>query len=66
MSEAMVKLTLSKLFCVFQNSIFREKMDLLGIFFISIPENIVLFSRQSKMLASKQHYSGKNTEISPM
>ena len=38
-------------------------MDLLGIFFISIPENIVLFSRQSKMLASKQHYSGKTRKF---
>ena len=36
-------------------------MDLLGIFFASIPQNIVLFSRQSEKLASKQHYLGKKT-----
>ena len=34
-------------------------MDLLDIFVISIPQNIVLFSRRSEMLASKQHYLGK-------
>ena len=38
---------------------FPWKMDLLDIFFISIPQNIVLFSRQSEMLALKQHYLSK-------
>ena len=50
--------TLSKLFCVFQNSILREKWTFLGIFLISIPQNIVLFFKHSKMLASKQQYLG--------
>ena len=36
-------------------------MDLLDIFFISIPQNIVLFTRQSEMLALKQHYLSKKT-----
>ena len=64
-------LTLSQLYCVFQHSLkdtkvhfsrkiaISRKMDLLQIFFISISQNIVLFSRQSEMLASKQQHLGR-------
>ena len=38
----------------FQNSINRGKWNLLGISLKLIPQNIVLFSRHSEMLSSKQ------------